>query len=247
MSRYLDGNDDNDDGEEQMDDEEQQADEDEEEEKSPARRHHHHSRGSPSAEDDATDAENASSSKGQAGMDEEDFGPDPSYQLHESDQEAQQGQSRGGKGRHLQRDSDSDNDDDNDEDEDEDDDDDEKGPSSKRGPHKKTQKSGSNGNRAAAASETPVPGRRKRVRSDWKKIEIDALIKGIERYYCHPLKWAKIKKNKKLGAILSERTNGDLKDKFRSMRDSGFWDFSEFASYLDVTPKQNKRLRCGPN
>jgi hypothetical protein len=180
-------------------------------------------------------------------MDEEDFGPDPSYQFNESDQEAQKGQFRGGKGRHPQRDSDSDNDDDNDEDEDEDDDDDEKGPSSKRGPHKKTQKSSSNGNRAAAASETPVPGRRKRVRSDWKKIEIDALIKGIERYYCHPLKWAKIKKNKKLGAILSERTNGDLKDKFRSMRDSGLWDFSEFASYLDVTPKQNKRLRCGPN
>jgi hypothetical protein len=245
MNRYLDGSEDEDEDE----GEEQYADEDEDEDESPARRRHPRD-GSPSAEEDATDGENASSreeDKGQAGMDEEDFGPGPSYQVDDSDQEAWHGHSGGGKGRQVLHDSDNDDDDDE-----EDQDDDEKGLSSKRGSHKNTKKSaekgrGSTEKHAAAASETPVPGRRKRARHDWTKKETRALIKGIEMFYNDTMKWAKIKKDKTLGPILLARTNGDLKDKFRSMRDSGKYDFSEFSSYLDVTPKQNKRLKCGPN
>eukprot|EP01036_Dinobryon_divergens_P028132 gene28132-37030_t len=52
----------------------------------------------------------------------------------------------------------------------------------------------------------------------WTEEEQQALMIGFERYGMGSNKWAKIKMDPELGDILQQRSNGDLKEKYRSLQ-----------------------------
>lgn len=69
--------------------------------------------------------------------------------------------------------------------------------------------------RETRAQQRPVDGKGKRARLPWTISEEAALMKGIER--CGEGQWAAILADSDIGAVLAQRSNVDLKDKWRSM------------------------------
>lgn len=59
----------------------------------------------------------------------------------------------------------------------------------------------------------------------WTRAEEDALRDGVRKH--GPGKWRTIQKDPELGAILRARSNVDLKDKWRNMRESGALDAAD--------------------
>ena len=59
----------------------------------------------------------------------------------------------------------------------------------------------------------------------WTRAEEDALRDGVRKH--GPGKWRTIQKDPELGDILRARSNVDLKDKWRNMRESGALDAAD--------------------
>jgi hypothetical protein len=87
--------------------------------------------------------------------------------------------------------------------------------------------------------QTPAPQYLKRC--PWSDDEIRILLRGMKKHRLDKQMWSKIKREDKRGAdVLSKRSNVDLKDKYRQLRDARLFDFTTLSSRLDTTPHKRK-------
>ena len=87
--------------------------------------------------------------------------------------------------------------------------------------------------------QTPAPQYLKRC--PWTDDEIRILLRGMKKHRLDKQMWSKIKREDKRGAdVLSKRSNVDLKDKYRQLRDARLFDFTTLSSRLDTTPHKRK-------